>query len=795
MQTSDLAQQLLAALPLGEAQAPPSEFFAVPGDQPRWLIPACVRNLDPTLAAWLPYRVSSRLKWSAIRAANRMGALRALPNVKIMQLGNPNEIDWRAVGWNRATPPVPLIYVGTRGPRQKAVIHLVDPTSGKCDAIVKVPLCAEATDAIVRDACTLGTLAGEECSCAPRLLHLDRRRGIATQQFLPGKSGSRRFRPEYFALLGSLVLRDGPTNIVEHASSWHEALSSLTHKTNLEFMRTARAELCDAHSLPSCWVHGDFAPWNIRQSTRCAAALIDWEEAERGGLPLQDAYHFLHMQDFLFGSRPTTHCADVELFARTLGIAPAQCRTLEIAYLVRSHARCASNHQPQRAEFLLKTLALLVRNRASSRVFATRPPRRLQLVSSHPANLHSLRAQLFDALVAQLNQAELPYCILSGYVAKPETDASDVDIMFRPRDLPRVPAILARTAQSTGAFLVQSIQHETTACYFVLARQQGKHIAHLAADCYSDYRRDGRTWLLADDVIAGRRKHREFCVPSVADEFAYYLIKKVLKQDITSHQLKRLQHLFARNPADCRQRVASIWPPETALMLQRAIVEQNLGWFQRQLSNLLAELQRSPAVERPLWRALQNLREVGRWLRRIMFPTGLSVMVVGGDSILSSQLADGIACNLAPVFRRARRMWTATSPPSSLVQILEVAAARIRSTLLVRTAEDSLPGGGSRQALPWFRSFVVRLLARRDLLLSLRSGQADDDGSERGARSNLVNLDADCSPEQLLQNASYAILRRLALRSEKRLHLRSANRGRVIGNLAGPSELRSAGLD
>ena len=792
MLTSDLTQQLLAALPLGEAHAP-SEFFAVPGDQPRWLIPARGENLHATLAAWVPYRMSSRLKWSAIRAANRTGTLHALPRVKTVQLGDANEIDWRAIGWSRATPPVPLIYVGTPGPCRKAVIHLVDPASGNCDAIVKVPLCAGAGDAIVRDACTLAVLRSEGYSCAPRLLYMDRRRGVATQQFMPGKSGSRRFRPEYFGLLGSLVLRDRPTNIAEHAAAWHQALSSLTRKTDLELMGAALAELSDDHSLPSCWVHGDFAPWNIRCSSYGAVALIDWEEAERGGLPLQDAYHFLHMQDFLFGARPTTHCADVERFAETPGIAPAQCRTLEIAYLVRSHVKCTSHHQTQRGEFLLKTLALLVRNRASSPAFATGPPRRLQLVSSHPANLHSVRAHLFDALVAQLNQAEIPYCILSGYECQLESDMSDVDVMFRPCDLPRVPALLARTAQSAGALLVQSIQHETTACYFVLARQQGEHVAHLAADCYSDYRYSGRNWLLADELIAGRRKYREFWLPSVADEFTYYLIKKVLKQDITPHQLKRLQHLFARNPVDCRQRIASIWPPETAFMLQRAIVEQNLGYFQRQLSSLLAELQRSPAVESRLRRSMQKLREIVRCLRRIFFPTGLSVTVVGGDSALSSELADSLACNLAQVFRRARSTLTTDSPSSSFAQAWEVAAARIRSTLLVRSVDHSASVGSLRQVMRWVGSLCLH--TQRDVVLSLRSGQGDSAASESNFRKNLICVDADSSPDQILQNASQAILHRLALRTEKRLKLSSMTRGGVIGNLAGRSEVRSAGLD
>jgi hypothetical protein len=766
----------------------------VPGDQPRWLIPAGSRNLHTTLASWSPYRVPSQLKWSAIQAASRVGALPALPNVKTLQLDHGNEVDWRAVGWTRDTPPAPLVYVGTPGPRRKAVIHLVDPASGNCDAIVKVPLCTGAKNAIVRDACTLAVLAGERHTCAPRLLWLDRQYGISTQQFLPGKSGSRRFHLEYFALLASLVVQDEYTTLAAHAAAWHDASSALIRKTEVDLMGAARSELCDTHSLPSCWTHGDFAPWNIRHSPHGAAALLDWEAAERGGLPLQDAFHFLHMQDFLFGARPTTHSADIALFARTLGIAPEQERTLEIAYLVRSYVLCASDHQTRRAQFLLNTLALAFRSGAAAKVSAATPPRRLHLVSSHPAELHSVRGQLFDTVVAHLNHAQVRYCILSGYEGTSESDASDVDIMFHPRDLPRVPALLARAAQSAGALLVQSIQHESTACYFVLARQQGKHVAHLAADCYGDYRRDGRAWLLADDVIAERQKYRQFWVPFVADEFIYYLIKKVLKQDITACQLKRLQHRFARAPGECRQRIAGIWPAKTTVALQRAIVEQNLGWFQAPLPNLLAELERAPAVERPWQRALQRLREASRCLRRILFPTGLSVTVVGGDGTLRAELADGLVRNLAPVFRHTRRMWIASSLPGSVAQIWEIAAARIQSTLLVRTAEDHPPAIGFRRALAWFGSFVACLLTRPDLVLSLRSEQTAGDFEHR-ARSRVVSLDADSPPDQILLNASQAILHRLALRTEKRLKIGDANARTVIGNPASRSELRPAGLD
>ena len=108
---------------------------------------------------------------------------------------------------------MPVIYVGTPGPRQKAVVHLADPDSGRCRAIVKVPLQAAARAAIVRESGVLATLEQEACEVSPRLIYLDDSRGVATQRFLEGSSGSRKFLPEYQELLLSLALPDEHTTL------------------------------------------------------------------------------------------------------------------------------------------------------------------------------------------------------------------------------------------------------------------------------------------------------------------------------------------------------------------------------------------------------------------------------------------------------------------------------------------------------------------------------------------------------------------------------------------------------
>ena len=121
-------------------------------------------------------------------------------------------------------------------------------------------------------------------------------------------------------------------------------------------VRTAVEELQDDRLLPACWVHGDFAPWNIRSTTDGGCVLIDWEEARADGLPLQDAFHFLHAQDFLFRRKPTTHVALLAQPAKAMDLPVAVVRKLELAYLVEAYATCVAEARNDRKRFVIRAL-------------------------------------------------------------------------------------------------------------------------------------------------------------------------------------------------------------------------------------------------------------------------------------------------------------------------------------------------------------------------------------------------------------------------------------------------------
>ena len=263
-----------------------------------------------------------------------------------------------------------------------------------------------------------------------------------------------------------------------------------------------------------------------------------------------------------------------------------------------------------------------------------------------------IRAELLTTFIAQMNRAEVPYCLLSGFEDYPNVAGSDVDFMVRPRDIEQVAPLLLAVAQECGAHLVQAIQHETSAWYFVLAKTQGPTVAYLHPDCCTDYRREGRLWLAAEEVIEHRQRYKDMFVPAIADEFAYYLTKKILKQRITSGQWQRIVSLYLSCREECRARLRQVWTETTATTIEQAVTRRDFGWMRFHLPALLTELRASVALEAWPAQLRQQLGEWGRRIERIGRPSGLCVGVCGGSEQQRAELATALRYNLAPAFRR-----------------------------------------------------------------------------------------------------------------------------------------------
>lgn len=438
--------------------------------------------------------------------------------------------------------------------------------------------------------------------------------------------------------------------------------------------------------------------------------------------------------------------------------------------------------------------------------------------------IDAIRKQMFLDFCNTLEAKGIPYVILAGHRDYPEKIASDIDFMVTENDFKRLPAILSDPACSSGGKIVQILQHETSAIYYVLAKQVGNKIAYLHPDSADNYRQNGRLWLYSDSVLETRRKSASgFWIPATKVEFEYYFVKRVEKTCLEMHHLEQLSALLAEDDVGCRSVLARLAPIDTANSITTAILNLDVEWFSTQRHALRKTLLCNPKHETVFRRMCNQYKELQRLVRRVLSPTGFIIAVIGPDGSGKTTIIEHIAKEFAPAFRHVERFHlrphfegastgpVVTNPHSRgprgrLVSSLKmglfladywggwlryITPAKIRSTLivfdryyhdmLVDTRRYRLPNGFS--VARWFMPFIPQpdlwliLTARPELLvarkgeISLVDGQRLNVAYQSLARDLLgaVVIDTSNSLEQTLVEAVAAVRERLESRAQESL--------------------------
>lgn len=370
------------------------------------------------------------------------------------------------------------------------------------------------------------------------------------------------------------------------------------------------------------------------------------------------------------------------------------------------------------------------------------------------------KIELFEAFIDRMNAAAIPYCLLAGHGSYPEDIPSDIDFVVASAQLDWLYPLLGAVAQDCGARLVQALQHETTACYYVLAKCGGESIAFLHPDACSDYCRNGRLLLRSEEILAERIKSiddtgeaKGFYIPAPAKAFIYYLVKKIDKGDLQPHHGDYLSSLWCQDQAGCRQEVKRFWKKDEVDLIARATSQGDWNTLRDALPQLQVSLRDGISFSWLHW-----WREMRRKVRRVFSPTGLWVVFLGADGSGKSSVIKGVVEGVSPAFRRTacfhlrptflgRRCWRGQAPVTdphglpvrgmlaSLLKLLfflcdygvgyfwKIRSALVRSTLVVfdRYYHDLLvdPKRYCYGGPVWLASLVGKCIPQPDLFILL----------------------------------------------------------------------------
>lgn len=356
---------ILSALGIAvSASSAVTRYTAILGRHgPRWLFPHRSHLAETILGEWRPYGMKGRLLWTSVRMAARLGIAAWLPGTARAILPADAGKQLLAHFGIESGAIAPVILVGNTVATRKLLVFLENPADGS-RSVFKVPLTAVAAVSIRNEVEILRKLDGRYR--APRLLHFSEDAGAAMQEYLDGKLGTRRCKPEYIRLLLGFIQSESDVSL--HDRRRHLAARLHNCPAYVDNAREVDALLgyLEADTgLPSALVHGDFAPWNIRELPSGECTLIDWELARWGGIPLFDLCHFYYMQCLLFAPEKLFYLALLQQgawkeYCRPLGIPPALLPRLGAAFLLEMLAGYWETDDPV-ASFGLQQISLFLR--------------------------------------------------------------------------------------------------------------------------------------------------------------------------------------------------------------------------------------------------------------------------------------------------------------------------------------------------------------------------------------------------------------------------------------------------
>jgi thymidylate kinase len=267
------------------------------------------------------------------------------------------------------------------------------------------------------------------------------------------------------------------------------------------------------------------------------------------------------------------------------------------------------------------------------------------------------RSQAISKLFQYLEDDGVNYVVVGDTRGYPEEVHGDTDIVTDPRSLPLAQQSLFKFCKDYSIKIVQVLQHEHSAWYYVLAwfDRTGKLIT-LKPDICGDYFRFGRLFLKAEDVLADRiravgdkKRPLNFFAPSPPKGFVYYLLKKIDKGDLDERQGDYLSSQWNLDIHGGMVQIERFWPGQEANIIARAARTNDWAPVRKEIGKFRLVLRKSLGFSVRHW-----CHEIIRKLRRLFYPTGLLVVLLGSDGSGKSTIITQVQNDLAPLFRRTK---------------------------------------------------------------------------------------------------------------------------------------------
>ena len=270
----------------------------------------------------------------------------------------------------------------------------------------------------------------------------------------------------------------------------------------------------------------------------------------------------------------------------------------------------------------------------------------------------SPREHVFLRFTHFLLEQQIQYVIVGDTELYPEQIDSDVDMIVNNSILNRISGIVRKFVEQENIRIVQMLEHKSRGYYFVLMwGNVGSKDKFISLDIYGDYYLFGKPVMISSELLKNRYmvigatgKGKGFYAAAPDIEFIYYITKKIDKGAINQRQFDHLRHQFMLCPELCFERLRYFWPIKESELICHWLMDSNWALLQEASLHLRRHL---VACCRPS--LINRWHEFKRKIRRIAWPTGLIIALLGPDGSGKSTIGNRLIEEILPAFRGIHR--------------------------------------------------------------------------------------------------------------------------------------------
>lgn len=252
----------------------------------------------------------------------------------------------------------------------------------------------------------------------------------------------------------------------------------------------------------------------------------------------------------------------------------------------------------------------------------------------------SLTGRFLTALFAAYERKSVRYVVLRNYTRFPEDFGKDVDLVVHPDDVQRSHATIRRVASDQGLQMVARRKRSSHVTYYLLPGVADGVERGVLIDVRTNLVHRGFSYLPGPLVIASRRRHDHFYIPSPAIESLAILLHCVIDaRHIRPSYAERLRELRSGDRDEFVRTATVVVGRALACLLADALDEKTPESALSARGRLLRA------------RARRNPGALGRWImarsgvvfdrvRSWLQPTGQLVVLVGPDGSGKTTLSE-----------------------------------------------------------------------------------------------------------------------------------------------------------